>query len=350
MTYDNILKRCLEKVPSDVDTREGSMIFTALAPICLELASAYFNISNMIELTYIETAYGEYLDLVCSAFGVTRIETQKCLKKAEIITDSDILNQKFSCGEYVFVVIEYIGDNIYILEAEDYGEQYDDIIGTLTPVLNISDISSASILETFVYSCEQEDDESLRARAIERVFYKPFSGNISDYTSKVTEIDGVSYVKIFSADSLGESNVHLVLLDSQKQAVSNDILTYADELFNGTDETQGIAPIGHNVSFSTCVYKDISISATIKVSNNSIFDNIKQLTIANVQDYIDSIDFENDEIAISRVMASILGSTQILDVSSITINGQSSNFILQKTSLVFEMPNIIDISIVKSVD
>lgn len=347
MTYENILKRCLEKIPSDIDKREGSMIFTAISPICYEIANAYFNISTMLDQTYIGTAYGEYLDLICNSFGVIRKQAEKCSKKALIITSNDILEQKFTCDSYIFIVTEKLDDNTYIIEAEDFGSEYDDIFGELIPILNISDIEIATIIENYIYSSEIEDDESLRERAIERVFYKPFSGNIADYTEKATSIEGVSYVSIFTADILGEQNVHLVLLDAQKGSVSQDILDYCDEYFNGTDTELGIAPIGHNVSFSTCDFKDISISVTIKVSNDAIFENVKQLTIANVQNYIDNIDFDSIEIAVSRILASILENSQILDAYSVLINEQNSNFILEKSYTNFEIANVINIEILK---
>ncbi len=42
MTYENILNSMLGRVPSTIDTREGSIIYNALAPAAYELAQAYF--------------------------------------------------------------------------------------------------------------------------------------------------------------------------------------------------------------------------------------------------------------------------------------------------------------------
>ena len=43
-TYDNILDSLLSKVPADIDKREGSIIYDALAPVAAELTQAYINL------------------------------------------------------------------------------------------------------------------------------------------------------------------------------------------------------------------------------------------------------------------------------------------------------------------
>ena len=41
MTYEAILEDALSRVPSDVDKREGSIIYDTLAPVCYKLAECY---------------------------------------------------------------------------------------------------------------------------------------------------------------------------------------------------------------------------------------------------------------------------------------------------------------------
>lgn len=40
-TYENILNRVLSRVDNGIDKREGSVIYSAVAPVCAELAQAY---------------------------------------------------------------------------------------------------------------------------------------------------------------------------------------------------------------------------------------------------------------------------------------------------------------------
>lgn len=71
-TYDAILQRLLDAAPSDVDKREGSFIYDALAPAALELAQAYVALDQILQIGFVQTAYDNYLDLKASEFGITR--------------------------------------------------------------------------------------------------------------------------------------------------------------------------------------------------------------------------------------------------------------------------------------
>ena len=59
MTYETILADALSRVPSDVDKREGSVIFDALAPACYKLAEYYAQLDNFVDLVLADTAVGE---------------------------------------------------------------------------------------------------------------------------------------------------------------------------------------------------------------------------------------------------------------------------------------------------
>ena len=52
MTFDNILNEMLAMVPNDVDRREGSIIYDALAPAAYKLAEAYFLLRNYADLFF----------------------------------------------------------------------------------------------------------------------------------------------------------------------------------------------------------------------------------------------------------------------------------------------------------
>lgn len=44
VTYEEILERMLERVPDDMDKREGSLIYDALAPAAIELQIMYIEL------------------------------------------------------------------------------------------------------------------------------------------------------------------------------------------------------------------------------------------------------------------------------------------------------------------
>ena len=62
-TYEVILTRMMERVKEsypDLDTREGSLLYNALAPAALELAIAYTELDNIRSESFVNTASRTY--------------------------------------------------------------------------------------------------------------------------------------------------------------------------------------------------------------------------------------------------------------------------------------------------
>lgn len=81
MTYENILQGMLNRVPEDIDKREGSVIYDALAPAAYFLADQYFQLENFVDLVLPDTALGEYLDRAVSAYGINRKQATAAVRK-----------------------------------------------------------------------------------------------------------------------------------------------------------------------------------------------------------------------------------------------------------------------------
>lgn len=81
MTYEELLQAMLGRVPSNVDKREGSIIYDALAPCAYFLAQQNFQLENYLDLVFPDTAVGEYLDRAVAAFGVTRKPASAAVRK-----------------------------------------------------------------------------------------------------------------------------------------------------------------------------------------------------------------------------------------------------------------------------
>ena len=83
-TFEKILNRCLANDRLvDVDKRVGSIIYDALAPVCLELAEAYVKMDILEEQTYLMTATGNNLDKRVYDYGISRKKATRPLRIAE---------------------------------------------------------------------------------------------------------------------------------------------------------------------------------------------------------------------------------------------------------------------------
>ena len=61
MTFENILSQMLENVQGDVDKREGSIIYDALAPVAMESAQMYSDMDILLQECFADSASYYYL-------------------------------------------------------------------------------------------------------------------------------------------------------------------------------------------------------------------------------------------------------------------------------------------------
>ena len=52
ITFDVILERMMDRVPNNIDKREGSIIYDALAPAAVELAQMYIELDVILNETF----------------------------------------------------------------------------------------------------------------------------------------------------------------------------------------------------------------------------------------------------------------------------------------------------------
>jgi uncharacterized phage protein gp47/JayE len=146
MTYENILNDMLSRVPNDVDKREGSIIYDALAPAAFKLAEMYFQLHNYVDLFFVDTAVGEFLDRKAADYGITRKPATKALRKIETSDPVDI-GTRWGFKDTTYIIIEKVSDTEYIAECEQAGSIGNQYSGDLE---NIDNVSSITVLVTVV--------------------------------------------------------------------------------------------------------------------------------------------------------------------------------------------------------
>lgn len=253
--YDNILSRMLNNIPADIDKREGSVIYNAIAPAALELAQMYFILANSIDLCFADTAVEIYLDKICNQAGVYRKEATRAIRKANFFSNSldeaeeymplnVSIGERFSIEDVAFIVTEKIQDGTYKVECETAGNIGNNYFGTLLPVGYIDNLSSATLSDILIPGKDSETDEELRKRYFETVNEKIFSGNMADYKKKTKEIAGVGAVKVTPCWN-GGGTVKLTILDSEFNKASDVLIEKVQNEIcpELSSEGLGLAPI-----------------------------------------------------------------------------------------------------------
>ena len=132
---NEILKRMLSNVPSDVDKREGSIIFDASKPAAIEIMLLYAMQDYFLKNTFGDTAEREFLVERALARGLKPAEAPPAKIKAVVTPASADLpaGLSLSYDEINYTVDEKLGDGYYSLICDTAGTVGNKSAGKLIP-------------------------------------------------------------------------------------------------------------------------------------------------------------------------------------------------------------------------
>ncbi|MEK3722320.1 baseplate J/gp47 family protein [Paenibacillus sp. FSL H8-0034] len=339
-TFQIIMARMLAVVPDDVDKREGSIVYDALAPAAWELKRLYSELDDNINFSFADTSSGEYLERRTAEFGVEREQATKARRKGLFYGASSALfdvpiGSRYAANQLSYVIIERLSTGIFVLECETAGTVGNQYFGALLPIDYVNGLSSAVLSDVLVPGEDTETDAALRQRYFAMLNEQPFGGNIADYKQKIGEIPGVGGVKIFPAWA-GGGTVKATIITSDYSVPSpeliDEIQTAIDPVIN-SGEGIGFAPIGHSVTITGVSNTTIHVETTLTLSNG--------VTIGQVQDEVETIigayllslrqtwAAESELVVrVAQVEARILAVWGITDITGTMINGAAANITL----------------------
>ena len=323
MTYENILQKMLDRVPSDFDKREGSIIYDAIAPAAAELAQLYVELDVVLNETFADTASGEYLERRCAERGVLRKEATYVTVQGEFTPSTvDVVGERFRCGDFY-----YIATAQDTLVCESSGSEANGITGQLIPVDYIEGLESANIIKVLIPGEDEESDDDLRLRYYNSIDSQAFGGNITDYVEKTNAIDGVGGVKVTPVWN-GGGTVLLTIIASDYSVPSEALIG------NVQTSIDDIAPIGHVVTVQGVEGVEIAIDTQITYQDGWDWASSGTYIKAAIDEYFLSLaktweTETNIVVRISGIEQKILGCQGVIDIQNTTLNGAAANIQLE---------------------
>lgn len=354
--YEYFINQALSKVPEGIDTREGSIIYDALAPTCYQLAAFIMQLKNVLLETFVVTATGEYLDYRAQETGIERIEATKAIVRARLTREdgspfSVAMGSRFSSigdDPVYYTVIAAEEEGIFHFQAETAGESGNKYIGVLLPLNNFNGLAEAMVTEILIPARDTETDEELRKRIIDSKEIVTFGGNITDYYYLTSGIQGVGAVQIYPVWN-GGGTVRLVILDDTFKAANEVLVERVQQMIDPTSNQQGIgyAPIGHQVTVAAPTNKTIDVefelTLNLGVSYPQLADTIHQV----IEDYFDKVRRGWDErtdagyecwVFRSQITAAILSVLGVANVQGLKLNGLEADVQLELSIDKQELP------------
>lgn len=338
VTYELIMNRMLGRVSDQVDKREGSIIWDALAPAAVELQLMYIEFDIILKETFGDTASREYLIRRVKERGIAPYPATFALLKGEFSMDVPI-GSRFSLNELNYSVVEQIGTGVFKMECEALGVQGNKYFGDLVPIEYIDGLQTAKLTELLIPGEDEEDTESLRTRYFESFNTKPFGGNQKDYIQKTNSIAGVGSTKVTPIWD-GGGTVKLTILNSEFDKASSELVNTVQQEIDPTKDGHGvgIAPIGHIVTVNTAEEIAVNIASNIIFDEGYSFTGQKQNIIDAISAYLLELRKEwanqtNLVVRIAQIETRILAIKGIIDISGTKINGAVSNLTLTKCQI-----------------
>lgn len=323
-TYEALLQEMLVLVPNNLDKREGSVIYDALAPAAAKLAQCYVDLATNVNLFFTDTTGGEFLERRAADFGITRKPAIQATRQAAFNIAVSEGTRFFVDGIY-FVVQQ--GGTTAILQCETPGEagNIPDEGIRLLPVDNISGLTSAFLGAVLMEGIEEETDAALLERLLAKMRRPATSGNANQYRQWAIEVPGVGDAKVFPLWN-GGGTVKVVLLDANKQAPEPSLVTQVQHYIDPEPGMgEGQAPIGAQVIVVGAAAVPIDVSVDVTLVNGASISTVKELIELGLQEYLQTLAFKDVLIRYTRIANVILDIPFVIDYANLTVNGQTAN-------------------------
>lgn len=333
MTYEFIENRVLSRVSPKFDKREGSIIFDATAPVSFELAEAYIMARVILNETFATTASREYLIMRASEFNIYPEEATFAEMEGKF-SKSIPIGSRFNYENYNFTATELLDDSehTYKLVCETAGVGGNTCIGDINPIGNLGGLETAKITKIIRPGEDEEDTEVFRQRYIEALKSKAYGGNGADYKEKALAQAGVGGVKVYRCWN-GGGTVKVVILTTQFEVPSDELIQELQTIFDPPPQGKGygIAPIGHVVTVDKVKTLPINVAATVALKSGLLSDiqstvetKIKQYLLERAKEWATQKDTESLIVRSSFILANLLEISTIADITSISVNGDTS--------------------------
>ena len=333
-SYENILNRMLDNISVDIDKREGSFVRDMVSPIATELAKAYIEQQDLVNMAFVKNGFFNYLDDKCAEYGITR--KQETNATGEVVfegTNGTVVSNGtiLFYNDLYFVVLNDAditgGQATLIVESLEAGSKYNLEKNTeLTMQDKIDGVNRVYVKSGLANGSNAETDEELRDRFFETIKKSYTSGNVAHYETWTLEVDGTGACKVYPLKN-GNGTVEIVITNSEMLGASSELI---EKVKANIEEKR---PIGANVTVVSATEKKINVSATITLANGYSLEDVKSAYSDMLINYLKDISFKTSYVSVARLGNLLLDTDGVFDYTEFKVNGNTNNVALTDTEI-----------------
>ena len=322
---DDNHKKMIDIMPPDIDISEGSHGWNMTRPTALVMAEmCEYYLVEAIRLILPEWSYGTFLEGHAKGRNIFRRAATAASGKITITGEAGTVIPTGSLFSMPSVnddpsvdyetteaaTIQPNGSVTVPVQCTQTGIVGNAPANTIVLVSNnISRITSVTNQEAITGGTEQESDESLITRILERDQSQDnsFVGNPSDYKRWANEVAGVGEVTVIPAqDDTGL--VQIILSDANGTPATESLCEEVYKHIMAPDNPDArLAPIGAYLSVNPPTVVAICVKATVELKDGVAIESVKAAYASKLAEYLQEA-FADREIKYTRV-ANALGST-----------------------------------------
>ena len=349
-TYENLLQSALSKIPIDIDKREGSIIYDAIAPFCFELAQTYVNLDLVLKESFADTSSRKYLIKRAIERGLKPYPATPSVILVTINGVEDIeIGERFVIDDLIF---EYCGaktDGKFEMICTKKGEVGNISSGELRPINNIPDFTNAFIDRLHVRGRNEEDTEAFRNRYFKSFNIQAFGGNREDYRNNIYNLNndniiisngGIGGIKLYRPKT-GGGYINVYIINNNFEPPTTSLINLIQDKVDPVRDTGngiGFAPIGHKVTILPVNGVEITVNIELELKDNVSLEQIKPLLEEKLNAYIKEVakEWENESnltIRVRQLESKFFEVQGVQDIKRTTINGASENLVLNENEV-----------------
>jgi uncharacterized phage protein gp47/JayE len=367
MDFNYFITNALDRVPKTLDTREGSIMYDALAPAAYLMAEMALNMSETVLNTFTQTATGEFLDYRAKERGISR-EPATSAQLTATMTDENgqplivKVGDRFSSigAEPLYYSVSQISNvnGKVKLTCETPGEIGNSYTGQLLPISAIAGFGNGVVTEVAIPARDVESDDELRARLLAANDVIAFGGNVTDYINFIVDMPDVAAAQVYPTWN-GGGTVKAVILNNQFLAPSQTLVDQVKAAVDPSDSTgngYGIAPIGHTVTIVGPTLRTINVSVTISTAANVTVEDVRQQVEQSIADYFGSvretwghIGSDNRSYSVvlyrSQIIVALLKIDGVTNAINVKFDGADADVTLVNNATTSQLPMVGEVTI-----
>lgn len=337
-----IRARILDRIGTELQTREGSYTYDMVSPTAFELWRVLMTLDELIAAFYVDEYSGKYLDAHAALLALERKEGTQATA-AVTFTGKDGVTVPAGTAFFTAAGLEYdLVDDVTLedgvgagqLLAAAVGDEYNADAGEIDQILrNITGLTGFAVGEA-TGGTDAESDADLFARIDARRKNPGSSGNEAHYVEWALACDGVGAVKATGLWN-GPGTVRVLIVGYDLEPVDDAVVAACAEYI------ETVRPVGAEVTVVSAAGAEISVSATLKLAASATLSSVTAAFKAGLtayfadlaSEYFADTDAHEYTLYYNRVAALLMDVAGVLDYSDLTVNGGTANITLDETSV-----------------